>query len=114
MTECYKPDEVAPPATVPTLPLGSWHRYRPYTHAFETSNAPKAQVTIDVIIIHELLSAMFLYTSPLCLGSSINLGVQLLLSLHGVNVFVGRSSVALGLVKYGSSSNGVFESLDLV
>jgi len=57
---------------------------------------------------------MFLYTTPLCVGSSINLGVQLLLALHGMNVFVGRSGVTLGLVKYGSSSNGVFKSLDLV
>ena len=114
MTECNRPDEVATPATVPSLPLGSRHRCRPYTHAFQTSNAPKAQVTIDVIVIHELLSAMLLYTTPLCLGSSINLGVQLLLSLHGVNIFVGRSGVTLGLVKYGSPSNGVFESLDLV
>lgn len=114
MTACDRPDEVAPPATIPTLSLGSRHRDRSYTHAFETSNAPKAQVTIDVIIIHELLSAMFLNTTPLCLGSRINLGVQLLLSLHGVNIFVGRSGVTLGLVKYGSSSNGVFKSLDLV
>jgi hypothetical protein len=61
-----------------------------------------------------MLNSQYSSIRYLCLGSGVDLGVQLLLSLHGVSILVGRSSVALGIVQDLSSADGVFQALDLI
>ena len=72
---------------------------------------------MNIIHVFTLLAArrsLSPIPSTFLLRGRINLGVEVLLGLHGVGILVGGSGVALGVVEHLTAADRVLETLNLV